>query len=361
MNWKRFVPILKVNAANREVYGVMAEEAHDKSGETFDYATSLPYVKAWSQDAMQRTEKADLPVSFGNVRAQHGKVAAGKLTSISFDDASKTIPVIAKIVDDNEWEKVQQGVYTGFSIGGSYVKRWADGATIRYTAKPSEVSIVDNPCMYGATFSMVKADGAVEEKKFTFLDVEENSVEKEAQMDMKQIEALAKSVEKMETELGDLKKMSAENQAHLHGMLIHHSGMGSHLEKMHASCAKMAGAAPAVETDAEKAAKAAELAKAAAAGTGDNAELIAFKAEVAKGFETLTALIAKLSAQPAASTIVTAVPTGETGKAPGAQPAATGARFNHNPDMSKVENTDAAAKELAKALENGVRVDTVRK
>jgi hypothetical protein len=73
---------------------------------------------------------------------------------------------VAKIVDNNEWEKVVQGVYTGFSIGGSYVKRWTDGASTRYTAKPAEVSIVDNPCMYGATFTMVKADGAFEYRGF---------------------------------------------------------------------------------------------------------------------------------------------------------------------------------------------------
>jgi hypothetical protein len=157
-----FVPILKVDAATREVHGVMAEEARDKSGETFDYESSKPYVQAWSQ-AMEKDTNGR---SVGNVRGQHGKIAAGKLVSITFDDATKTIPVVAKIVDNNEWEKVQEGVYNGFSIGGSYIKKWADGNTIRYTAKPSEVSIVDNPCMYGAKFTMVKADGAFEYRGF---------------------------------------------------------------------------------------------------------------------------------------------------------------------------------------------------
>lgn len=161
-----FVPILKVDAAKREVHGVLAEDRKDKSGETFDYESSKPYVKAWSDEALLRTMSAGQEVSLGNVRGQHSKVAAGKLVDIRFDDATKTIPVIAKIVDDNEWQKVEQGVYTGFSIGGGYVKRWADGATMRYTAKPTEVSIVDNPCMYGATFTMVKASGAFEYRGF---------------------------------------------------------------------------------------------------------------------------------------------------------------------------------------------------
>ena len=157
-----FVPILKVDASRREVHGVMAEEAKDRANEIFDYESSKPYVQAWSREIEKTTEGK----SAGNVRGQHGKIAAGKLVSITFDDATKTIPVVAKIVDNNEWEKVQEGVYNGFSIGGSYIKKWADGAATRYTAKPAEVSLVDHPCMYGATFQLVKADGAFEYRGF---------------------------------------------------------------------------------------------------------------------------------------------------------------------------------------------------
>ena len=56
----------------------------------------------------------------------HGRVAAGKITDIAFDDEGKRILVAAQIVDDDEWRKVQEGVYTGFSQGGRYVKRWPD-------------------------------------------------------------------------------------------------------------------------------------------------------------------------------------------------------------------------------------------
>jgi hypothetical protein len=153
---------LKVDASRREVHGVMAEEAKDRSGETFDYVSSKPYVLQWSKEIEKTTDGKSL----GNVRGQHGKIAAGKLVSITFDDAARRIPVVAKIVDNNEWEKVVAGVYTGFSIGGSYVKKWEDGGATRYTAKPAEVSLVDHPCMYGATFQMVKADGAFEYRGF---------------------------------------------------------------------------------------------------------------------------------------------------------------------------------------------------
>ncbi len=157
-----FVPILKVDASRREVHGVMAEEARDRANEIFDYESSKPYVQAWSREIEKTTDGK----SAGNVRGQHGKIAAGKLVSITFDDATKTIPVVAKIVDNNEWEKVQEGVYNGFSIGGSYIRKWVDGAATRYTAKPTEVSLVDHPCMYGATFQLVKADGAFERRGF---------------------------------------------------------------------------------------------------------------------------------------------------------------------------------------------------
>ena len=105
--------------------------------------------------------------SLGAVRAMHGRVAAGKLTDIAFDDEGKRILVSAKIVDDEEWRKVQEGVYTGFSQGGRYVKRWPDPDTglTRYTAEPNEISLVDLPCLPGATFEVVK-DGAVEKRAF---------------------------------------------------------------------------------------------------------------------------------------------------------------------------------------------------
>jgi len=144
----------------------------DKSGEILDYATSKPYIKQWSDDAVMQTTLAGQDISFGNVRSQHNaKIAAGKLVAIDFDDENRRIPIIAKIVDEAEWGKVTEGVYTGFSIGGDYVKRWADGANIRYTARPKEVSIVDNPCMPGATFSMVKTDGTEEVRKFHQTDL----------------------------------------------------------------------------------------------------------------------------------------------------------------------------------------------
>jgi hypothetical protein len=158
-----FLPLAKVDLDRRLVTGVATAETPDRSGEIFDYASSKPYFEKWSAEAAAATGGK----SFGAVRAMHTPIAAGKLTDIAFDDDAKRITVVAKIVDDDQWRKVQEGVYTGFSQGGRYVKRWADGDSglTRYTADPHEISLVDLPCVPNATFDVVK-DGVVEKRSF---------------------------------------------------------------------------------------------------------------------------------------------------------------------------------------------------
>jgi hypothetical protein len=168
---KLFLQLAKVDLEKRLVYGRATQEIIDRSGEMFDYATSKPHFEKWSGDTLAATKAAGTEASLGNVRAMHGKVAAGKLTEMHFDDVEKAIDVCAEIVDDAEWHKVKKGVYTGFSIGGSYVKRWTDEAgTRRFTAGPAELSIVDNPCVPTATFAMVKANGVEELTSFATVD-----------------------------------------------------------------------------------------------------------------------------------------------------------------------------------------------
>jgi len=158
-----FLALAKVDVDKRVIQGVATAEAPDRAGEICDYASTRPYFEAWSAEAL----KASGGKSLGAVRAMHGRVAAGKLTDIAFDDEAKRILVSAQIVDDDEWRKVQEGVYTGFSQGGRYVKRWPDpeSGLTRYTAEPTEISLVDLPCLPGATFEVIK-DGAVEKRAF---------------------------------------------------------------------------------------------------------------------------------------------------------------------------------------------------
>lgn len=158
-----FLPIRKVDEEQRLVYGVITEEALDKAGEIMDYEGSKPLFEKWSQGIAAATEGK----SFGNVRVMHTNKVAGILNQeLVFDDEARTIEACAKVVDDNEWEMVKAGAYTGFSIGGRYAKRWEVDGQKRFIADPVEVSLVDNPCVRSATFSLVKADGAEEEVAF---------------------------------------------------------------------------------------------------------------------------------------------------------------------------------------------------
>jgi hypothetical protein len=162
---KLFVPIVKIDAAKRLVYGVVTAEAPDALGEVCDYASTKPHYQTWSQKFAAATDGR----SFGNLRAMHGSVAAGKLVDIAFNDDARRIEICGKVVDDAEWQKVEEGVYTGFSQGGRYVRRWTDPddpKLTRYTAEPTEVSLVDHPCLPDATFAVIKADGSSEARRF---------------------------------------------------------------------------------------------------------------------------------------------------------------------------------------------------
>ncbi|HET6376304.1 MAG TPA: hypothetical protein VFF88_09665 [Methylocella sp.] len=160
---RMFMPITKVDASQRLVYGVATAEKEDRAGEICDYESTKPLYEKWS-DEIKRSSGGK---SLGNLRAMHGPVAAGKIVAITFNDAAKQIEICAKVVDDAEWAKVQEGVYTGFSQGGAYERRWTDteGRT-RYTAAPNEISLVDLPCLPQATFEMIKADGTRERRCF---------------------------------------------------------------------------------------------------------------------------------------------------------------------------------------------------
>ena len=163
---KLFIPITKIDAAKRLVYGVATAEEPDVTKEICDYATTKPLYQVWSEGFSKVTDGKSL----GNLRVMHGNVAAGKLTDIAFNDDAKKIEICAKVVDDAEWNKVVEGVYTGFSQGGKYIKRWKDGDFSRYTAEPVEISLVDAPCLPEATFEIVKVDGSTEMRKFKVVE-----------------------------------------------------------------------------------------------------------------------------------------------------------------------------------------------
>ena len=149
-----FVQFAKFNADTGEFEGVMASEAPDGDKEIFDYATSKPYFKSWVETSRSLSDGK----SVGNVREMHTNKAVGKLTAVAFDDDGKRLTVKGKLVDADARTKASEGVLTGLSIGGDYVKRWMDPQDpkyTRYTAKPHEVSVVDFPCNPDAKMTLV--------------------------------------------------------------------------------------------------------------------------------------------------------------------------------------------------------------
>jgi hypothetical protein len=90
---------------------------------------------------------------YGNIREMHQPSAVGKTMAAHMDDQGLFIDT--KVVDSEAWEKVKEGVYAGFSIGGRVIER-KDNRIKRL--KLSEISLVDRPANPKSTFTMVKFD-----------------------------------------------------------------------------------------------------------------------------------------------------------------------------------------------------------
>jgi hypothetical protein len=148
------------------VEGILAAEEPDFEGEIMDFVSSKPNFQKWNKNFSDMTGGK----SVGNLRGQHNpKIAAGKFVTMEYDDDKKAIPVLAKVVDPVEADKVRQGVYTSFSIGAHYARKWRDpgGKYMRWTADPFEGSIVDFgsiPTTRGFVYRA--ADGHEEQREF---------------------------------------------------------------------------------------------------------------------------------------------------------------------------------------------------
>ncbi len=139
-----YLPIAKVDAERREVWGYASTEARDDQGEI---------VK---RDALVRA-LGDY-MKFANIREMHQLSAVGVAKEAAVDD--KGLYVGAKIVDDQAWQKVVEGVYNGYSIGGRITQRDpADYKTITGLVL-NEISLVDRPANPEAVFDYWKASGA---------------------------------------------------------------------------------------------------------------------------------------------------------------------------------------------------------
>ena len=166
IDFTKFVPFSKVNLALREVSGIVTAEQPDKDLEVCDYEKSKPYYQALISEMSKATDGENIMP----LREMHQLSAVGKGIGFNFDDQDKEIEMTFKVVDDNAWKKVEERVYTGFSQGGRKVGGQVADPVFkgcqRYVANPSEVSLVDNPCLPSARFAVIKTDGTVEMRKF---------------------------------------------------------------------------------------------------------------------------------------------------------------------------------------------------
>lgn len=126
---------------------------------------SSPMVDCDQQIVDQTWLKGELPpwlASYGNIREQHNPArAVGKAQAVDLD-AEPGPYLRAKIVDDDAWRKVKEGVYNGFSIGVKSPRILRDGTAPNgriVGGKLIEVSVVDRPANDAAKFVLVKAAG----------------------------------------------------------------------------------------------------------------------------------------------------------------------------------------------------------
>jgi phage head maturation protease len=141
---KIYLPIAKVDTEQREVWGYASTEARDDQGEV---------VK---RDAL--TAALGEYMRFANIREMHQLSAVGVAREAAVDD--KGLYVGARIVDDQAWQKVVEGVYKGYSIGGRITQRDPANYKTITGLVLNEISLVDRPANPEAVFDYWKAAGA---------------------------------------------------------------------------------------------------------------------------------------------------------------------------------------------------------
>ena len=160
-NVRLSMPIGKVDKERRVVSGFATLDNVDKQGDVVDTAASLTAFKNFR----------------GNLREMHQPSAVGKVVSFKedkyFDPETKKFysgvyvsAYVSKGAQD-AWEKVLDGTYSGFSIGGN-IKKFDDlynegmDKAVRMIKEYElhELSLVDNPAnQFANIFSIEKVNG----------------------------------------------------------------------------------------------------------------------------------------------------------------------------------------------------------
>ncbi len=143
---KIYFPLAKIDAEKHEVWGYASTEARDEQGEVVKRDALISALGDYMQ--------------FANIREMHQLSAVGVAKEAAVDD--KGLYVGAKIVDPVAWQKVVEGVYKGYSIGGRVTDRDpGDYKTITGLVL-NEISLVHRPANPEAIFDYWKSAGGPE-------------------------------------------------------------------------------------------------------------------------------------------------------------------------------------------------------
>jgi len=119
----------------------------------------------------------------GNIREMHQSKAIGK--AMEMEQSGTGFVVEAKIVDSEAARLVEEGIYTGFSVGikGARVEKSADapGGMIR-SGKIVEVSLVDRPANPSCVIELAKSVKGELVKGAAMADIEKDAIDTEAIM-----------------------------------------------------------------------------------------------------------------------------------------------------------------------------------
>ncbi len=181
----------KRNNDEQTVEGIASSEAVDSQGEIVELAAISKALPGY--------------MKYANLREMHQWSAVGKAIQAKIDD--KGLFIKGHIVDPVAWQKVKEGVYNGFSIGGKVLSKV--GNKIQDLVL-NEISLVDRPANPEAIFSMVK----MEDGKITEMQ-DENSVAKQilelakvARVLINKAEANGTSTFELQDTLNQIKGMS---------------------------------------------------------------------------------------------------------------------------------------------------------
>lgn len=179
-----FCEFTKSNDEERRVWGYASSEALDVHGEIIEKKAiekALPDYMEWA-----------------NIREMHGSSAVGIAEDAQMDE--KGLFITVKVVDDNAWKKVKEGVYKGFSIGGQVKKRLKN---VIKELELFEISLVDRPANPEAKFVAYKATGLEEQ-------IEQPQEEQVEQVEEKQEEAQADLEKSVEADAEEVKEEQVE-------------------------------------------------------------------------------------------------------------------------------------------------------